>query len=128
MSSVDEFDENWRKLNAIGKEIVKHKLAFPNATQADLGRLTDKSRQAIHLFLKDNPECQRCIDIIDEDIVSQIKSLYPRAVMAVLRGLKSKDDKLASSVGLRLLDKILNDCPGLIPDSNVEEILEVIKE
>jgi hypothetical protein len=123
----DKFIELWQTLDGQAKQIVRLKLAHPTASMADLARLMEPpiARQTIEYHLKNKPQIQECLTIIEMDAIRALKSLYPLAILTLRKSMHSKNEVVALDASKFILKKV-SDSDHMLPDTIGDSELEFI--
>lgn len=125
----DPFLEAFTRLDDKRKFIVKNKLVFPGANLAQLASMFTPpvSKQAVWQLMQ-NEDVKLCMNAIEQDVVSQIKSMYPMAVMVLKKCLASGKEEVAFKAADRILSKIFSECNDLLPNNMTLESLEFVED
>lgn len=108
--------ENFTDLDEIDKQILKLKWSNRKLTFKQIGQLLTRplSVPSVSARFK-KPKMQAHWDLLEKDIIWQIKNAQNKAMKVILETLDSTDQKLAFQAACKIIDPVLLNCTDLLP-------------
>ena len=115
------------QLDAVDREIIKLKFTNRKLSLTEIGKLLpDKmTKQAVFQRLN-KPQVKKAWEMLEADVLHELKQLQHDAVQVFKETLKCPDIKLRFAAAKALLEKVLIDSDGMLPDTLDDEILEFV--
>lgn len=112
-------------IDEVDKAIISIKFQNRNLSLYEIGKLLPKplSKQAVHKRLS-KPKVKEMWDFLEADIMFKLKELQHKAVKVMKETLDSPDRRLRFLAAKELLQRILVDSDGLLPDKVEDTVLE----
>jgi hypothetical protein len=118
------------QLNDVDKKLLKLKYSNRKLSLTQLGQLQDPpiSKQAVYQRMN-KKSFKAAWDILEKDVIEQLKSIQNKAISVLITSLGSADEKIRVSTAKFILEPILTNCSGYLPEpiENMEE-LEFVSE
>jgi len=108
---------NTDKMSDIEKAILQLKYANRKLSLRQIGQLLDPPivKQTVHQYIS-KPKFKLLWDILEKDVIGQLKSAQFKAVSLLISHLNSNDERLANSTAKFLIGPIIENCPQYLPD------------
>ena len=122
---MDDANKKQKPIDETDKEIIRLKLQNRNLSLTEIGKLLPKplTKQGVHSRMK-KPQFKRAWELLEMDVMFKLKELQHEAVKVMKQTLQSTDQRLRFYAAKELLQRILVDSDGLLPDTVEDTILE----
>ena len=115
-------------IDEIDKAIITLKLQNRNLSLYQISQLLPKKmcKQAVHQRMQ-KPRFKAAWDSLELDVMFKLKDLQHKAVKVMEETLNSPDQRLRFQAAREILQKILIDSDGLLPDKVEDAMLEFVE-